>query len=114
VSKGYRFEDNSAEVLRVLKARSREAVREVAEDLLGTANRTIPLDTGVLQASGEVSVSPTSAEATVSYSTPYAVRQHEDLSYRHAPGRRARWLDLAMRENSSRYLARMRSKVWGV
>ena len=29
----------------------------------------------------------------ISYDTPYAVRQHEDMSYRHDPGRTAKYLE---------------------
>jgi hypothetical protein len=29
----------------------------------------------------------------VSYDTPYAARQHEELDWRHAPGRQAKYLE---------------------
>jgi len=32
----------------------------------------------------------------VSYDTPYAVRQHEDLTLRHDPGRQAKYLEEPM------------------
>ena len=31
--------------------------------------------------------------AAVSYDTPYAIRQHEDLSYKHDAGRKAKYLE---------------------
>jgi hypothetical protein len=34
-----------------------------------------------------------SLTAMVSYDTPYAVRQHEELQWRHAPGRTAKYLE---------------------
>lgn len=75
-------------------------LRRAAEFLLETANRTVPIEEGTLGRSGQVSVDATRLEAAVSYDTPYAVRQHEDRSLRHDPGRRAKWLELAARENA--------------
>jgi len=62
-----------------------------AEFLLEEANRTVPIEEGTLEGSGNTSVS--GLRATVSYNSPYAVRQHEELDYRHAAGRRAKWLE---------------------
>ena len=37
----------------------------------------------------------------VSYDTPYALKQHEDTRLRHAPGRRAKWLERTLDERQS-------------
>lgn len=74
-------------------------LQAAADHLLATANQTVPLDQGPLQESGTVTPAP--GAAVVSYDTAYAVRQHEDTSLNHAPGRRARWLELAADEERS-------------
>jgi hypothetical protein len=40
-----------------------------------------------------------------SYDTPYAVRQHEDLTYRHAPGRTAKYLERPLNASRTQVLA---------
>jgi len=77
---------------------------------LETANRSVPHLTSVLEQSGVASHErdDTTIRGAVSYSTPYAARQHEDLTFRHAPGRRAKWLELTFAEEQdvmSRLLA---------
>jgi hypothetical protein len=64
-----------------------------AEHVLGKINDVVPLDEAALQRSGTASVDPPSLMAMVSYDTPYAVRQHEELTWRHAPGRTAKYLE---------------------
>lgn len=74
------------------------AVTDGAEFLLEEANRTAPLEEGTLVGSGTVTVDATRTRATVSYDTPYAIRQHEDTRLRHTNGRRAKWLEHTARE----------------
>lgn len=79
-----------------------KALRDGAEHLLTEANRTVPLETGDLMRSGAPDVDEQALEATVSYDVPYAVRQHEETTYRHDPGRRAKWLELTLDEQRRR------------
>jgi len=74
------------------------ALEDAADHLLEQANRTIPHETGDMQRSGNVSLDRNTLMAVVSYDTPYARRQHEELGYHHNPGRRARWLSLTLDE----------------
>lgn len=67
------------------------ALRQAAEHLLEESNRIVPLEEGTLQGSGEVDSDD--RKATVSYNTPYARRQHEELDWRHAGGRQAKYLE---------------------
>lgn len=69
------------------------ALRDVAEYVLGESIRQVPLEEGDLQSSGKVSVDEGRSMAAVSYDTPYAIRQHEDLSYKHDAGRKAKYLE---------------------
>ena len=65
-----------------------------AEHVLQQANLIVPIEESTLLKSG-VAHAPDRAmlRAAVSYDTPYAVRQHEELTYRHDPGRQAKYLE---------------------
>src|SRR5690606_31559273 len=81
-----------------VRAAGIRGLRLAAEHVLEEANRTVPLEEGTLMRSGTVSVDEQRGEAAISYDTPYAIRQHEDLTLRHDPGRRAKWLEATLRE----------------
>jgi hypothetical protein len=82
----------------------------VGQYILQEANKTIPIDQGTLQRSGQVTVGD--LEVVVSYDTPYAVRQHEDTRLRHAPGRRAKWLERTL-QSEARYITDWLSREIG-
>lgn len=85
------------------------AIREAAgrglnlagEHVLGVSNDQVPHEEGTLERSGRVNVD--GLTVAVSYDTPYAIEQHEDLTYRHDPGRNAKFLENAF--NSERNTA---------
>lgn len=81
----------------VRKAAS-EGLADAAEFLLEEANRTVPIEEATLTRSGATDVD--GLQASVFYDTPYAVRQHEDTRLRHDQGRRAKWLEMTMREQA--------------
>ena len=67
-----------------------------AEHVLGEARKTVPLEEGTLERSGDVVTDPENLRAAVVFDTPYAVRQHEDMTARHDPGRSAKYLENAL------------------
>lgn len=70
-----------------------------AEHVLEESRRIVPHDEGTLERAGTiVPASPSSLALSrqVVYDTPYAHRQHEDLTYRHAPGRHAKYLEVPL------------------
>ena len=69
------------------------AVEDVAQYILSQSVQQVPHEDGDLQASGKVSTDPAQQLAAVSYDTPYAVVQHEELSYKHDAGRKAKYLE---------------------
>lgn len=71
-----------------------------AEHVLSVSNQRVPNDDGILERSGRPSVDALELRAVVSYDTPYAVIQHENLDYKHEPGRTAKYLELAVREEA--------------
>lgn len=80
-----------------------EGIARALEHTLGVSNTLVPLDEGPLQRSGTVTV--TGMNGTISYDTPYAVRQHEELTWRHAPGRQAKYLEQPMNTERETMLA---------
>jgi hypothetical protein len=70
------------------------------EHVLGVSVQLVPLDESPLQQSGTASVDPSALRGAVSYDTPYAVRQHEDMTLRHAPGRQAKYLEQPLNSES--------------
>jgi len=71
------------------------------ENVLGDANALVPIEEGTLERSGAVTVDSRGLRAAVSYGTPYAVVQHEDLTLRHDDGRQAKFLETALTANAS-------------
>lgn len=82
------------------KARAARGLQLALEHVLAESNKIIPLEEGTLMRSGQVSMDANALVGTVSYGTPYAVRQHEEMTWRHAPGRQAKYLETAV--NASR------------
>ena len=71
-----------------------------AEHVLEESGRLVPHQEGTLERSG-VAHKPRAGElqAAVSYDTPYAVRQHEETTYRHPHGRQAKYLETAVNQS---------------
>jgi hypothetical protein len=67
-----------------------------AEHILSVSNQHVPHETGDLQGSGTTSLDEANLEAAIAYNTPYAARQHEELSWQHDPGRTAKYLENAV------------------
>jgi len=80
----------------VLNGSANRGVALATEHLLGEANKKVPIEEATLQRSGTVSTDPENFTAAVSYDTPYAVKQHEDMTLRHDKGRSAKYLEGAM------------------
>lgn len=71
-----------------------EGLERALEHLLTESRKIVPLDEGTLERSGRVNVD--GLEGSVSYDTVYAVRQHEELTWKHLPGRSAKYLEIPM------------------
>lgn len=67
-----------------------------AEHVLQVSNTRVPIEEGTLERSGATSVDPAQLKASVAYDTPYAVSQHENLTYHHDAGRSAKYLESAV------------------
>lgn len=95
MAKGWKVSINPS-AASVLNGAANRGVALAAEHLLGVANEKVPIEESTLMKSGTVSTDPENFTAAVSYDTPYAARQHEDMNLRHDAGRTAKWLENAM------------------
>ncbi|MEU2563215.1 hypothetical protein ABZ626_28330 [Streptomyces longispororuber] len=75
-----------------------EGLSRALEHTLGEAKKLVPPDEGTLERSGRADVD--GLNGAISFDTVYAVRQHEELTWRHWPGRSAKYLEITM--NSER------------
>lgn len=79
-----------------MKKAAARGVAIAAEHVLGESNKKAPIEESTLIRSGTVSNDPENLRAAVTYDTPYAVKQHEDMGLRHDAGREAKYLENAM------------------
>lgn len=72
-----------------------EGLRDGLEHLRGVSMRQVPHAEGVLQNTARVTIdtSGDGIRGAVSYDTPYAARQHEEVSWLHPNGRKAKYLE---------------------
>lgn len=71
-----------------------QGLQRALEHTLGEAKKIVPLDEGPLERSGRVDVD--GLNGAISFDTVYAVVQHENLDYKHLPGRQAKYLEQPM------------------
>ena len=88
-----KFNLDKALIQNVTKRSRKKGTRAACDHLRTVSKQQVPLDQGPLRASCAVDVADDGSQATVSYDTPYAVRQHEELGYRHQRGRKAKYLE---------------------
>lgn len=91
---------NGAAAVRGTRAGVVRGLRLAAEHVLAESRRVVPIEEAALERSGTATVDEDDLRAAVAYDTPYAVRQHEELDYRHDAGRTAKYLERPMREEA--------------
>ncbi|MFM9368069.1 hypothetical protein [Streptomyces sp. Da 82-17] len=91
---------NGEQALRGTREGAARGLRIAAEHVLGVSRRRVPIEEGTLERSGVATVDETDLTAALSYDTPYAVRQHEELTYQHDPGRTAKYLEGPLTEEA--------------
>ena len=110
-----RLKWNGDELRENVRKAAARGLRDGAEHLLEEANKTVPFREGALARGGIPDVDEQALEASVSYgnneSAPYAVKQHEDTTLRHLPGRRAKWLELTLDEEQARIQRYIEDKI---
>ncbi|MFI8104705.1 minor capsid protein [Streptomyces sp. NPDC086023] len=76
------------------RAAAEEGLQKALEHLLTESRRLVPLREGVLERSSRVVRD--GLVGAVTYDTVYARRQHEELTWKHLPGRSAKYLEIPM------------------
>lgn len=109
----YRMTWHGSAVKAAARANALAGLRESLEFVLTESNKAVPLDEGTLMRSGTTSVDEANLRGAVSYDTPYAVRQHEEVTWRHSPGRTAKYLENAVNSNQQQIAAIMQSHFRG-
>lgn len=89
----YRLDWDADQVDKALTAAAVKGLELATEHLLQISRAVVPLEEGTLERSGAAQVDDKALTGAVSYDTVYAVRQHEELTWRHAPGRQAKYLE---------------------
>jgi hypothetical protein len=88
--------------------------KEAANLLLKESRKIVPIDKKVLYKSSRVVTrgrGRATFEAAVEYRTEYALRQHEELNWKHAPGKSAKYLEKPARRFRSQMAAIIRKRV---
>lgn len=88
-----------------------QAVNYAAEMLRADSVPLAPRDTGMLRNSAQVTpATPDNLTAHVSYNTPYAVRQHEELDWRHEEGQ-AKYLEEPVVRRAKNYQRAIANRI---
>jgi hypothetical protein len=84
---------------RALRRAVEREINAIATDILAEAKRQVPRDKNTLRKSGtkEVGWQGDRVTATISFNTPYALVQHEDRSFQHPRGGKAKYLEDPLR-----------------
>lgn len=108
---------NGQEAKRLGREGAVEGLEAGTQHLLGAALVLVPWDEHHLEGTGTATVNGPRLLGAVSFNTPYARRQHEELDWRHKPGRSAKYLEIPMHAEAAviRALiaARIRRKLAG-
>jgi hypothetical protein len=88
-----------------------QALLDAAEAILTDSQDEVPHDTGTLERSGTVTDAPGEGAVYISYNTPYAKRQHEDLNLHHEAGRKAKYLEGPLNKNVSKAIRLVELRV---
>jgi hypothetical protein len=81
------------------------------EHVLAESRQVVPLDESTLERSGTASVDEGTLTGAVSYDTVYAARQHEELTWRHLPGRTAKYLEIPFNAEAPTVLGLIRAQI---
>ncbi|MFE6384758.1 hypothetical protein [Nocardiopsis dassonvillei] len=79
------------------------------EHLLGESRKQVPIEEGTLERSGTAVTD--GLQGAVYYDTVYARRQHEETTWRHDPGRKAKYLERPAMEEKDAMLKLVAAQV---
>ena len=99
--KGLRIELDKTLITSTVKACGQKAIKESLEYIAEISKEQVPVDTGALRDSCEVTLDDSRLAGVVSYNTDYAVDQHENLTYGHHNGGNAKFLENPVNDSVS-------------
>ena len=103
------------EVSAKIRKAAHDGLFEAANALLSLADSQVPHQEGVLESSGDVDCPAGSLQATVSFDTAYAVKQHEDRTLRHpsylGKQRKAKYLEDPANEHGARLMEYVAKRI---
>lgn len=111
MSQSVRLQWNGAAATELMRRAAARGLLLGAEHVLAASRQRVPINEGTLERSGAASVDEQSMSAAVSYDTPYAVRVHEDMNARHAPGRSAKYLESVLPETAGEVQALIAAQI---
>lgn len=95
----------------IISGNAADALNHAANMLRSDSVPLAPIDRGPMRASAQVTpATDSSLTAYVSYDTPYAARQHEELDWRHDEGQ-AKYLEGPLTENEAKYQQAIASRL---
>ena len=87
-------------------------MKTIVEDLKGKAQLLTPVgETGDLQGSAFAEVEK--LDGVTGFTSPYALKQHEELGFRHPKGGQAKFLETPYKENQDKYIEAIRKAAKG-
>ncbi len=92
----FRVEWDDTRVRAALEEAAFEGLQLAGQHLLQVSSALVPHEEGDLERSGDTDEDRGENAVSVFYDRPYAVIQHEELSYKHDDGRQAKYLETPM------------------
>ncbi|PKY66982.1 hypothetical protein CYJ25_01710 [Schaalia turicensis] len=106
-----RMEWHGPKVIDMTRDAGMRGLTKAGHHLLSEAVNQTPIRDGILRGSGAVS-RPDSKTVAVSFDTPYAVRQHEELGYNHPKGGKAKYLEDPLHDEDATMRALVAVEIW--
>lgn len=107
----YKLVWKGAQATREVRKGAQEGLRLAAEHLLTKSVAQCPVNEGTLRRSAAVDISTDGMTAIVSYNTVYAARQHEELSWRHPKGGKAKYLEDPLHSEAQKMRRIIRTQI---
>ncbi len=95
-----------------LDDKRRQAVHDIATEILRKSTEVVPHDTGMLQNSGNVI--DEDEQSIVGYNKVYAARLHEHPEYRFQKGRQGKWLENTIKKYMNAFKQYYKEMVTGI
>lgn len=95
-----------------LDDKKRQAVHDIATEILRKATEVVPHDKGMLQNSGNVI--DEEDQSIVGYNKVYAARLHEHPEYRFQKGRQGKWLENTIKKYMGAFKKYYQEMVTGI